>query len=114
MKRIKREYSFRTTDGTLHSGKKAEKKAIEPQKSIDFKKTIKDVIPEMGKIFNLRDLCDYGDTDEAALVDKINETLFYECDDFYGLIRRLVNIYLEVPEIVECFQLIKCRFENHK
>ena len=71
----------------------------------------------MEKIFDLTDLRDGddGDTDETELIDEINDTLLcYECDDFDELIRRFVDIYIKIPRIAECFQLIKRRFENNR
>jgi len=107
MDKVKRVYSYKTTDDKVFSGKDAAKRAKEHQKRVDFKNTIEKIIPEMEKIFKLEDTDEY-------LINKMNGELLYECDDFDDLIERFVDIYLEIPEIAKCFQLIENRVKNFK
>jgi len=116
MDKVKRVYSYKTTDGKTFSGKNAAEKAKEHQKRVNFIDAIGEIMPEMEEIFKLEDghTSDGGDTDESELVDVMNDELLYQCDDFDELIRRFVDVYLEVPGIAKCFQLIEHRFKDSK
>lgn len=111
MDKIKREYSFRTTDGVLHSGGNAAKRAKEHQKMVDFHKAIKGMIPEVRRIFNIKDA---HTTDESILLEKVGDHMLVDCDDLEELVGRLVDVYIEIPEIVTLFTFIKDRFERFR
>jgi len=116
MNKIKREYSFRTADGTLYSGKNAEKRAKEHQKRVDFNKTIEDMVPEVRKIFDIKDAdtADDGDTDESKLLEKVGDHVLIVCDDLKELVGRLVDMYIEIPEIVTLLVFIRDKFGKFK
>ncbi|TET61145.1 MAG: hypothetical protein E3J47_05925 [Candidatus Stahlbacteria bacterium] len=109
MNKIKREFSYRTTDGTLHSGKNAAKKAKEHQKRIDFRNTMKKILPEIEKILNI----EYTN-DETVLVDKLNNELSFACDTLDEWLKRIVALYIEVPAIIQVFKFIEDEFKAFK
>lgn len=115
MDKIKREFAYRTSDDKVFSGKNAAKKAKEHQKRVDFRNTVKEIIPAAEKIFGLKDLDDVSTgSDETELIDKLNNELSFECDDFDEWVRRFVDLYMEVPEIVEFFQFVEDKFKDFK
>lgn len=69
MDKIKREWSYETSDGRIFTGKSAREKAKEHQKKLNFRKDIKGIIPETRKISNLSKSNEHGDeeTDEDIL-----------------------------------------------
>lgn len=116
MDKIKREYSYRTTDGMLYSGRNAAKKALEHQKRVDFRTTLKSLIPEAHKIFKIEDAYDTddGDTDEDLLLQRIYDIIYIECEDFKDFIKMFTDLYIEIPEMVEFLQLIDQQFKKFK
>ena len=116
MDKIKREFSYRTTDGKLHSGKNAAKKAKEHQRIVDFGKTIKNIIPVTEDLFNLKDVHDEsdGNTDETILIDKINECLFCKFDNLEDLIYGFVDLQIDIPEFADFLVFIKNQLEKFK
>jgi hypothetical protein len=116
MSEIKREYAYRTTDGKLHSGTNAAICAKTYQKRLDFRKTIKSMIPAVEEIFGLEDLRDGddGDTDETVLIEKVNETLLCDFNDLEDLIHGFVDLQIDIPEFEKFLILIKERFKKFK
>lgn len=56
MDEMKIEFSYRTTDGRLFSGKDALKCSKEHQKRIDFRNVVKEIMPKMEELFKLKDI----------------------------------------------------------
>jgi len=114
MDKIKREFSYRTTDGTLHTGKIAAKKATEHQKRINFRATVRSLIPEAHKIFKIEDTysTDDGETDEELLLLRVEECTVIDVSNFKDFVDYFVDLYMGIPEIVELLQLIDRKFKK--
>lgn len=116
MDKIKREWSYKTSDGKVFLGKSAVKNAENHQKRLNFRESIKDAIPQARKIFNIPepDFHKDGEIDEDEFLDKVNNELDWDCRDFKDFLNRLVTAYFEIPELPEFFQFIKKEFNEYK
>lgn len=116
MDKIKREYSYRTTDRELHVGKGAAERAKKHQRRIDFRATVKSLIPEAHKIFKIEDTysTDDGETDEELLLLRVEECVGIDVSDFKDFVDYFVDLYMGIPEIVELLQLIDRKFKKFK
>lgn len=114
MNKIKREYSYRTTDDKLFSGQNAVQRAKGHQRRVSFRKTIVDIVPAAEEIFNLKDThnCSEGATNEDILLDEINECLYCDVEDLEDLVTRFTNLQMAIPEFVTLLVLIKNRFKR--
>ena len=116
MGKIKREWSYTTSDGKAFLGKSAAKNAKNHQKRLNFRKSIKDATPQVRRIFNISesDPHEDGETDEDEFLDKVNSELDWDCRDFKDFLNWLVTAYFKIPELPEFFQFIKKEFIKYK
>lgn len=116
MEEIKREWSYKTSDGKLFTGKSAGKKAEDYQKRLNFRKNVRDIIPEAHKIFNINgpDPHEDGESDEEQFLDKVNDEFNWDNDNFEGFLYQLVTIYFGIPELPKFFQFIEEKFMGQR
>lgn len=118
MSKVKREYSYRTTDDKIFTGKLAKEKARSHQKRLNFRGVIKNIVPEARKIFNidksylLKD--EDGETNEDRLIDKINDEFSWDMNDFEDFLHYFTNICLEIPELSKFMQFVDKKFDEYK
>ena len=116
MDKITREWSYKTSDGKLFSGKSAKKEAQDCQKRINLRESVKDLIPAAREIFKIKKPNQYEDeeTDEEMLVDKINKEFGYETNTLEETLNYLVLLYLEIPELSKFFQLLEKKLDGNE
>lgn len=116
MDKIKREWSYKTSDGKVFFGKFAAKKAKEHQKRLNFRETIRAIIPQARRIFNINepDSHEDGETDDEMFLDKINDQFSWDVEDFECFLNWIIAIYLEIPELSKFFQFIEEKFDEYK
>jgi len=98
MDKITREWSYKTSDGKLFSGKSAKKEAQNYQKRINLRESVKDLIPAAHKIFNIKKSNPHenGETDEDLVIDRINEEFGWEANTFERALNYLVLLYQKI------------------
>lgn len=116
MKNITREWSYKTSDGKVFLGESAEEKAKEYQKRLNFKRTIKDIIPKAREILNIEEPNPHEDgvSDEEKLLDKMDNKLYWSGEDFKDFLYWLITIYFEIPELSKFFQFVEEKFDEYK
>jgi hypothetical protein len=116
MDKIKQEWSYKTSDGTLFSGKFAKRKAQAHQKKINFRESVKDLIPAAHEIFGIKkpNLHEDGETDEEIVVDRLNAEFGWEANTFEEALNYLVILYLEIPELSGFFQFLEGKLDEYK
>lgn len=78
------------------------------QEDLDFRKALKNIVPEARKIFNIKN----NEYNKRMLVEKMRR-VFNRCfDNFEDAVSWFVNGYLETPELPEFFQLIEKELER--
>lgn len=110
----KHSYTYTTSDGDIFTGKFALKGAKRHQKELDFRKAIKDVVPEAQKIFGVDTLNDLkiDAVMEDKLVNRINNEFSWDVDDFEDFLNHFAGIYLEIPELFDLSRFIEKRFDT--
>lgn len=116
MDKIKREWSYKTSDGKLFTGKFAAKEAKEYQKRLNFKESIKDIIPEARKIFGIGkpNPHESGETTEEKFLDRINDEFNWDVEDFEEFLNWIIIIYLETPGLSELLQFVEEKFDEYR
>lgn len=111
---ITQEWSYRASDGKLFCGKFAKKQAQDYQKGIDFKETVRSLIPAAHKVFNIKEsrLRNEAGESEEIVTGKINEEFGWEADTFGKSLHYLATLYLNLPELSKLFQLFEKKFEH--
>ena len=110
MDKIKRAWTYTTSDGRSFSGKSAAKEAKEHQRKLNFKEDIKSIIPRAREIFNIAgpNPCDEdGETNEELFLNKVLVELDWDGADFEDFLSWLITAYLEIPELFRFFQFIE-------
>ena len=116
MDKIKREWSYKTSDGKLFTGKFAAKKAKEYQKRLNFRESINNLAAGAREIFNVDkpNRQEDGKTDEELLIEKLNDKFGWDIDSFEEFLHELVTMYLEIPELSKFFQFVEEKFDEYK
>lgn len=104
MNEIKREYAYRCTDDEVYTGVHGKEEAQVHQIGIDMDATLKDIIDNSYRVFNIRNT----DESEQEFMTLINRA-FTWCGNFNDTISKLVSLHAVLPEMTKFFNYVESK-----
>ena len=110
MSKIKREYSYRTTDNKVFVGKYAKDDATRHQSEVDFDDKVAGTMFAAYSIFNVNTRTDNKEK-VIKMAKDIKRTFRYnKCESFEDIVRGLVRLHSDMPEVTKFFNHISNAF----